>query len=77
MSDKPLVVCPECHGHTLVRLIEGGAGIVFKGSGFYINDYKKSGLSPTHKAGKPEASPAAKHEKKQAPEKKSDKKPEK
>ena len=34
--------CPVC-GKLAVRLISGGAGLVFKGSGFYITDYKRAG----------------------------------
>ena len=33
--------CPKCEGKVR-RLIGRGAGVVFKGSGFYVNDYKKS-----------------------------------
>lgn len=39
MSDPLLEVCPECNGK-LKRKIGGGAGLLFKGSGFYITDYK-------------------------------------
>ena len=39
-TDKPLTRCPECHGPAK-RLIQP-AGIVFKGSGWYITDSKKS-----------------------------------
>lgn len=39
MSDDPLTVCPECGGQ-LKRLIGGGLGIIFKGSGFYVTDNK-------------------------------------
>jgi putative FmdB family regulatory protein len=38
IKDKPLEKCPECHGK-IQRLIGGGAGIIFKGSGFYSTDY--------------------------------------
>lgn len=41
MSDKPMKKCPECGANKLRRLISGGAGIIFRGSGFYVNDYKK------------------------------------
>jgi putative FmdB family regulatory protein len=42
MSDAiPEVACPEC-GKLAVRLLSGGAGIHFKGSGFYLTDYGKN-----------------------------------
>ena len=43
ITDKPLKRCPECGGK-LRRLISGGAGLIFKGSGFYATDYKKPQL---------------------------------
>ncbi len=39
MTDEPLTECPECKGK-LKRLIGNGAGMIFKGSGFYLTDYK-------------------------------------
>jgi putative FmdB family regulatory protein len=45
MTDKPRAKCPVC-GKTAVRKISGGAGLVFKGSGFYITDYGKDGKGP-------------------------------
>ena len=39
-SDDPLVKCPNCKKMKLVRLISS-SGLVFKGSGFYLTDYKK------------------------------------
>src|SRR5258708_4427956 len=57
--------CPKC-GKMAERLISGGAGLVFKGSGFYITDYKRAGekteksdkAEKTEKAEKtPEATP--------------------
>ena len=42
ISEEPLVVCPSCKEHTLIRVIGGGAGLIFKGSGFYHTDYKKA-----------------------------------
>ncbi len=41
MSDKPLKKCPKCAKLKLQRLIGAGAGIIFKGSGFYETDYKR------------------------------------
>jgi len=40
MSESPEVICPDCKS-ACERLITGGENIIFKGSGFYVNDYKK------------------------------------
>ena len=42
MSDKQHERCPKC-GKRATRLISGGVGLVFKGSGFYTTDYKRAG----------------------------------
>ena len=47
MNDDPLSVCPECNAE-VKRMIGGGVGLIFKGSGFYVNDSKKSS-SPAKK----------------------------
>jgi putative FmdB family regulatory protein len=39
----PLRKCPECGKAALKRLIGTGAGIIFKGSGFYCTDYRSDG----------------------------------
>lgn len=39
INDRPLNRCPKCHELSLQRLISPGAGLIFKGSGFYITDY--------------------------------------
>jgi len=41
MSDDPLRQCPECEELALRRLISGGSGVIFKGSGFYVTDSRK------------------------------------
>src|SRR3954471_3013662 len=43
MKDEPLKKCPKCKKTGLKRLVGGGAGLIFKGSGFYITDYKNKG----------------------------------
>ena len=40
MTAAPLKRCPECGKSKLQRLIGAGAGIIFKGSGFYSTDYR-------------------------------------
>lgn len=44
MSDDPVKVCPLC-GKNVRRLISGGTGLIFKGSGYYLTDYAKKGKS--------------------------------
>lgn len=44
MSDEPLSTCPKC-GARVRRLISGGSGLIFKGSGFYLTDYKNKSES--------------------------------
>ena len=41
MSDEPVKVCEKCGKP--VRKLYNSAGIIFKGSGFYVNDYKQKG----------------------------------
>lgn len=40
MSEDPLKECPSCGKPSLKRLVGGGIGIIFKGSGFYVTDSK-------------------------------------
>lgn len=43
IASEPLHICPRCGGHVR-RLISGGGGLIFKGSGFYETDYKHKNL---------------------------------
>jgi len=45
MSDEPEKTCPQC-GKDVRRLIFGGSGVIFKGSGFYVNDAKGKKPAP-------------------------------
>lgn len=40
ISEDPIKKCPKCKKNKLRRLIGAGAGILFKGSGFYQTDYR-------------------------------------
>ncbi|HEX6747601.1 MAG TPA: FmdB family zinc ribbon protein [Longimicrobium sp.] len=82
MSDEPVAECPSC-GASSQRLLSAGAGLLFKGSGFYITDYRGEGYkkaaeadkggssssSDTKSDAKPvsDSKPAAKSESKPAP----------
>jgi putative FmdB family regulatory protein len=41
MSDTPLIVCPHCGKEGLSRVVSGGAGVIYKGEGWYVTDYSK------------------------------------
>ncbi len=55
MTDKPLETCESCGGR-LKRLIGTGAGIIFKGSGFYCTDYRSDSYRNSAKNDKPKDS---------------------
>src|SRR5947208_5623122 len=50
MSSAPIKKCPECGKTKVQRLIGTGAGLIFKGSGFYITDYRDAGYNEKAKA---------------------------
>lgn len=58
MNDRPLRSCPKCKGR-IKRLIGGGAGIIFKGSGFYTTDYRSDNYKSAIKKEKEPASSTA------------------
>ncbi|MBI3819990.1 MAG: zinc ribbon domain-containing protein [Planctomycetes bacterium] len=60
MLDKNLVDCPKCKKPKLRRLIGAGAGIIFKGSGFYSTDYRKGGTASDTNSKSTDSKPAEK-----------------
>lgn len=62
ISDPPRQRCPECRGK-VTRLLGTGAGLLFKGSGFYITDYRsksyKEGAKSDSAAGSAASSDAS------------------
>ena len=90
MSAPVLKKCPRCGKSTLKRLIGTGAGIIFKGSGFYQTDYRSDSYTQSAKKEtdkntkkeektetKSEAKPETKTETKSEPKKTSEPKAEK
>ena len=55
ITEDPIQECPECSGRTK-RLIGAGAGLIFKGSGFYITDYRSEGYKESAKKDKDSSS---------------------
>ena len=55
ITAKPLSKCPKCGGR-LKRLLSRGAGFLFKGSGFYITDYRSKSYQEAKKKDQPSSS---------------------
>ena len=55
ITEDPIQECPECSGQTK-RLIGAGAGLIFKGSGFYSTDYRSEGYKESAKKEKESSS---------------------
>lgn len=58
ITAKSLTTCPKCGGK-LTRLISRGSGFLFKGSGFYITDYRKKSYHDAKKKDQPASSTTA------------------
>jgi putative FmdB family regulatory protein len=50
ITAAPIKVCPQCGKKKVQRLIGMGAGLIFKGSGFYITDYRSEGYKEKAKS---------------------------
>jgi putative FmdB family regulatory protein len=59
ITAAPIKVCPSCGKRTAQRLIGTGAGVIFKGSGFYTTDYRSDSYKERAKSDKESAKPAA------------------
>ncbi|WP_309397576.1 FmdB family zinc ribbon protein [Cerasicoccus maritimus] len=71
MKDDPLSDCPLCNKKGKVkRQISSGAGIIFKGSGFYETDYKKKSGSKSSDSPKSDSKKETKSESKKSDAKK-------
>lgn len=59
ITSDPIRKCPQCGKNKVKRLIGIGAGMIFKGSGFYITDYRDSSYKDKAKADSPPSSDSA------------------
>ncbi len=59
ISEKPRRTCPKCKKPRLERLISAGAGLLFKGSGFYLTDYRSASYKAGEKRERSASAPAA------------------
>ncbi len=62
ITDSPVKTCPKCKRKRVERKIGIGAGVLFKGGGFYETDYRSEGYTKAKEAEQKEASAAAKPE---------------
>lgn len=74
ITAKPLKKCPACGKKTLKRLIGAGAGILFKGSGFYETDYRSESYRNQEKKEKETLQGSKETKQSTSPASKSDKK---
>jgi putative FmdB family regulatory protein len=63
ITDAPRKRCPDCRGK-VIRLISGGGGVLLKGSGFYVTDYRSAEYRKSAEADKPKSSPSEGKDKK-------------
>lgn len=47
IKDAPVKLCPSCGHETLKKMVSLPAGLIFKGTGFYLTDYKKKSSPST------------------------------
>jgi putative FmdB family regulatory protein len=57
ITDEPGAPCPQC-GEPAERQLSAGAGLLFKGSGFYITDYRSDSYRKAAGSEKPSAGDA-------------------
>ena len=62
ITAEPQKKCPKCKKNKLRRLFGAGAGVVFKGSGFYQTDYRSESYKKAASADKPAESSSLKRE---------------
>jgi putative FmdB family regulatory protein len=58
ITASPIRKCPQCGKNRVRRIISAGAGLIFKGSGFYITDYRSEGYKSAAKNDGGPATPA-------------------
>jgi putative FmdB family regulatory protein len=76
ITANPLKKCPECGKLKLQRLLGTGAGLIFKGSGFYETDYRSESYKKGAESEKPKSDSKTDSKKETKTEtKKADKKP--
>lgn len=58
ITAKPLKSCPSCSKRSVQRVITGGAGVLFKGTGFYQTDYRSKSYQDSAKKDSGKDTPA-------------------
>lgn len=55
ITARPIRTCPQCGKRQVRRLIGAGAGVIFKGKGFYQTDYRSDSYNKAAEADKPKS----------------------
>ena len=74
ITAKSFRKCPVCGKSSIKRLIGAGAGIIFKGSGFYQTDYRTESYKKSQKSDKSDSTAAVSEKKSEAKDTKADEK---
>lgn len=69
MTAEPVRICPQCGAEEVERLISAGGGLIFKGSGFYITDYRSDSYKKDAKKDAPKSDTKPKSDSKSTPKK--------
>jgi len=59
MTEKPVRKCPACSENKVQRVISGGSGVLFKGTGFYQTDYRSKNYKESAQKDKPAPPPCS------------------
>jgi putative FmdB family regulatory protein len=62
IASEPIQICPRCKEKNVQRKISGGTGLIFKGSGFYITDYKNKSTQTNKSTQKQDKKPGSQKE---------------
>jgi putative FmdB family regulatory protein len=67
IKEATFTVCPNCGKNTFERVVTGGAGVLYKGEGWYVTDYSKRSSGGKEQSSSPTPAPESKPSKTSTP----------